>query len=108
MQGFLLSLEELSFELKYSTVQERTPLKYFDGNYSRKVASLPDGTENIYWTRTPSLGETFTITFIGPKAVRSASADLSLGVRPAFCVERSTPVVQSTDVVEGEAVFIIE
>ena len=105
---FLLSLEELSFKLKYIIVQEGTPLKYFEDDYTRRLAFLPDGKEFPYWTRTPELWENYTVVAIGDNEVRSEPAHISYGIRPAFCVEKSTPLVQSTDVVEGETVFIIE
>ena len=105
---FLLSLEELVFNrAKTVTVKEGTPLKYFEGDYSKKVANMPDGSKGPYWTRTPSLWETYDVITIGYEAIGSGSADRSLGVRPAFCVEKSTPVVQSSGIVEGETVFVI-
>ena len=106
---FLLSLEEMAFNgLQHITVQEGTPLKYFEDDYTRRLAFLSDGRDFPYWTRTPELWENYKVVAIGIKKVGSASAHISNGVRPAFCVKRSTPVVQSTDVVEGETVFVIE
>jgi len=105
---FLLSLEELGIENKYTAVQEGNTLKYFKGDYDRKVTDLPDGSKCAYWTRTPELWETCFVFTIGNNALGAAAADVDSGVRPAFCVKKNTPIRKRTDVVEGQTVYTIE
>ena len=89
------------------SVKEGKPLKYFEDDYKRRVAYLADGTESTYWTRTPQLWETFVVYSIGNK-IGGGSADVSNGVRPAFCINKTTPLVESADVIDGEVVFIVD
>lgn len=108
---FLLSSVELGVEGLdgYTTTTEGAPLEYFqDKEFSVKAAYMEDGTGCPYWTRTPELWETCTVVMIGTEVVGSSTADISSGVRPAFCMEPDTIVQKSTNVIEGDSVYIVE
>lgn len=108
---FLLSSVELGVEGLdgYTTTKEGTPLKYFkDKDFNVKMACFQDGVACPYWTRTPELWETCTVVMIGNEVVGSSTADISGGVRPAFCISKQTAVKESSDIIEGEIVYIIE
>ena len=107
---FLLSSVELGLKgLESITTKEGKVLKYFKNkDFSVKTAYLPEGDVYPYWTRTPELWESCTVVVIGTKMLGSYTADISCGVRPAFCMERNTVVKESADIIEGETVYVIE
>ncbi|MDE7269068.1 MAG: hypothetical protein K2N81_01175, partial [Acetatifactor sp.] len=108
---FLLSAVELGvkFGVGYTMAEEGRPLKYFKNKeYSVKTAYKADGKAWPYWTRTPEIWETCTVTVIGIDAIGSAPADSHLGVRPAFCLGKDTVVQKSDGVIEGKSVYILE
>ncbi|MDR3121277.1 MAG: DUF6273 domain-containing protein [Clostridiales bacterium] len=105
---FLLSLVELNAAKTDASVSEGKVLKYFADDYNRRRATLPNGDECAYWTRTPETWETYTIFTIGKNGVGSGSADINSGVRPAFCLKETTSIVQRTDIVEGQTVYAIK
>ena len=109
---FLLSAVELgiTFSIDYNITREGTPLKYFENTrQSVKKAYAADGTAWPYWTRTPWIWETCTVTVIGATGeLGTATADRLLGVCPAFCLEKDTAVQKSDSVIEGKSVYILE
>jgi hypothetical protein len=105
---FLLSLVELNGAKSNASVPEGKTLKFFADDYNRRRATLANGDESAYWTRTPETWETYTVFTIGKNGVGSGSADIDSGVRPAFCLEKSTEIVQRTDVVGGQTVWIVK
>ena len=107
---FLLSSVELGIEGLdgYTTTKEGTPLEYFKNqDYNVKMACFEDGVVCPYWTRTPELWETCTVVMIGKDVVGSCTADISAGVRPAFCVSGKTVISESCNIIEGERVYVI-
>lgn len=108
---FLLSSIELGVEGidGYVTTAEGTPLKYFKKkDISAKRACLPDGTKHPYWTRTPNLWESSIVVTIGVESYGDGTADVDSGVRPAFCMDKETILKESSHVMEGTTVYIIE
>lgn len=105
---FLLSLKELNGSESNASVSEGNTLKYFEDDYTRRVANLPDGEESAYWTRTPETWETYTVYTMGNNGTGSGSADVDSGVRPAFCMKKATAIIQRKDIVKGQIVYIIE
>jgi hypothetical protein len=106
-QVFLLSLAELNGAKSAASVSEGKTLKYFADDYTRRSASLPNGDECAYWTRTPETWETYTVFTISKNGTGSGSADINSGVRPAFCLKETTEIVQRTDIVDGQTVYAI-
>ena len=108
---FLLSAVELGIEGVdgLTTAKEGMPLDYFyEAEYVTKVAAMEQGTSCPYWTRTPQLWEKCTVVMVGVEAVGSSTADICAGVRPVFCLSGQTKVKESSEVIEGECVYIIE
>ncbi len=105
---FLLSLKELNGPESRASVSEGNTLKYFEDDYSRRVANLPNGEKCAYWTRTPETWDTYNVFTIGNNAIGSGGADIDSGIRPAFCMEKTTALIQSTDIVSGQTVYVIE
>jgi hypothetical protein len=105
---FLLSLVELNGANSYASVAEGKVLKYFKDDYKRRRAAYSGGDEGVYWTRTPETWETYTVFTIGKDGAGSAGADIDSGVRPAFCLEKSTEVVQRTDIIDRQTVYAIK
>ena len=107
---FLLSSTELGvLGMESVTAKEGLPLSYFDGKmYDRKVAGFADGRKIPYWMRTPDLWETCLVLTIGVTAIGVGSAEVYGGIRPAFCMGKQTAVRLSSDIVQGETVYVIE
>ena len=104
---FLLSLREVGGESRAS-VNEGEPLKYFSSDDGRRPALLPDGERSAYWTRTPETWETYTVFTVGWGGIGSGSADIDSGVRPAFCLDPLTPVIQREGIVDGQSVYVLD
>lgn len=110
-KAFLLSSVEMGVEGLdgYTTTTEGEALDYFSNKeMAVKRAYDPEGNARPYWTRTPELWESCTVMVIGIKVVGNSTADLSLGVRPAFCMQPDTSVRRSDQVIEGERVYIVD
>ena len=69
---------------------------------------MADGEAVAYWTRTPWLAARCLVTAVGVDSLCSPPADLYIGVRPAFCMERDTKVRESDGIVPGETVYVLE
>ena len=105
---FLLSLRELGVQDTTISVPEGERLRFFRGIHDVRVASLSDGQENPYWTRTPNTWGSSNVFTIGVNTIGSGTADVYSGVRPAFCLDRSTPIKTRTDIIIGETVFVLD
>lgn len=105
---FLLSLIELNGAESSVSVPEGDTLKYFDDDYERRVAYMPNGMKSPYWTRTPQTWETYDVFTIGTKGTGMGTADIDSGVRPAFCLNGSTLIKQRSDIISGQTVYVIE
>lgn len=108
---FLLSAVEMGIDsgIGYVMTKEGRPLRYFKNkDLSEKKATKADGEAWPYWTRTPHIWETCTVTVIGIDIFGDAPADSRLGVRPAFCMGKDTAVEVNDDIIEGESVCILE
>lgn len=108
---FLLSSVEMGVKGLdgYTTTTEGEALDYFTNKeMAVKKAYDSEGNALPYWTRTPELWESCTVVVIGTEVVGNTTADLSCGVRPAFCMQPDTEVHRSDKVIEGESVYIVE
>ena len=104
---FLLSLRELGVPDSRINVPEGRALRFFRGFHIGRVATFACGTASPYWTRTPTVWETYTPTIIATSGVGGAVADRNFGIRPAFSLARSTPITTRTDIISGETVFVL-
>lgn len=108
---FVLSSVEIGVEGLdgYTTASEGEPLDYFTNKEMvEKRACDSEGNACPYWTRTPELWESCTVVVIGVDVVGNTTADLSCGVRPAFCMLPDTEVHRSDKVIKGMSVYIVE
>ncbi|WP_314065676.1 DUF6273 domain-containing protein [uncultured Vagococcus sp.] len=105
---FLLSLTELTGKNDGSSGPEGKYLTYFKDDYTRRFASFSNGEACPYWTRQPEIWDTYNVFTMGTRSVSAGAADVESGVRPAFCLPPSTPVVISDEAVEGKSVYIIK
>ena len=104
---FLLSLKELNGKKPSITVDEGITLKYFVDDFNRRVADFSNGKKSPNWTRTPSTWGTYNVITIGSVGIGSGMPDSLIGVRPAFCLESSTPISQRTDIISGQTVYVL-
>ncbi len=106
---FLLSSVELGMDGLSIATKEGNALKYFkDKEFKQRTAYFSNGLQWSYWTRSPDITENFTVLAIGVDKLFVATADQEHGVRPAFCMSKETPIQKSSDVIEGEEVYVIE
>jgi len=105
---FLLSHRELGVPNSSVAVPEGERLRFFRNYHARRVANHADGRANPYWTRTPNTWGTSNVFAIGVDMVGSGAADGLIGVRPAFAICRSTAITTSTDIISGQAVFVLD
>ena len=105
---FLLSIREMGVPDPRITVPEGYNLRYFRNDFTRRIASLSDGREIPYWTRTPSTMETYLVFIIGINVVSFDVAGINSGVRPAFALARSTAITTSTNSTTGESIFVLD
>lgn len=108
---FLLSCSEIGLNSKYLIPNEGSTLKYFDKKGRRIV--YKNGEPWAWWLRTPYIGAgSYTMVWI---IYQNEMADANsingffpeCGVRPAFCLNGDTNIVESLDILDGEKVFII-
>ncbi len=108
---FLLSSIELGVEGLDGnvTTKEGNQLEYFkNSEFSHKKAYMQDGTEHPYWTRTPELWESYLALMVGTNGVGESTVDIYSGVRPAFCMSKEVLITKSSDIIDGEVVYVIE
>jgi hypothetical protein len=105
---FLLSAKELDAPHSRASVTEGKPLKFFTDDSNRRAAWFSDGEACPYWTRTPETWETYTVFTIGKTGIGSASVDVESGVRPAFCIDPSTLLLQVIDENSGQMVYALD
>jgi hypothetical protein len=104
---FLLSVKELNKKKKKTRpYPNENVLRYFKDDYRRTIGTTTDGSIPNQWTRTSSSWETCSVTVIGEGLRGPSLASAWHGVRPAFCLPPSTPIVQR--MVRGEEVFVLD
>jgi len=104
---FLLSLKEFNNAEFSITADEGKALKFFTDDFNRRVADFSDGKKSPNWTRTPSIWGTYNVITIGSVGTGSGMPDSLIGVRPAFCLDSSTPISQRTDIISDQAVYVL-
>ncbi|MCL2373579.1 MAG: DUF6273 domain-containing protein [Defluviitaleaceae bacterium] len=105
---FLLSLRELDGPRLNVSVPEGRALRFFRNDFTRRTASFSNGMSSPYWTRTPETWNTSVVFTMGVQGIGAGVADLYTGVRPAFAMCRSTTITTSTDIINGENVFVLD
>ena len=105
---FLLSLRELGHRDSTIAVPLGEALRYFRGYHIGRVATLSNGMATPYWTRTSNNWETYLVFAVSINFVDSDTADILIGVRPAFCLDRTTSITTHTCITSGEVIFILD
>ena len=104
---FLLSMTELGYNDSYGATHEGTPLEYFQ-NVENRIATL-NGRPTSWWTRSAETYHNTAVYGVGPDgALGNGNASDENGIRPAFCVPKESVVTLSTDIVQGESVFVLD
>jgi len=104
---FLLSVRELGVPDSSINVPEGQVLRYFRGDFTKRVATLSDGRPIPYWTRSPSTWETCLVFTVGVDSGGIGTADVYSGVRPAFALSRTTPITTHTNSITDETFFVL-
>ena len=105
---FLLSYIETALGPGKGYIQEGKALKYFKDYQARAVTTKADGTPSNWMLRTGTLGLAESNNVIGFElSVGIMPSRAPVGVRPAFCLNQKTKVVKSSEVIEGETVYVL-
>ncbi len=107
---FLLSQEELDARDKnfVTTVSEGKKLKYFIDDYNHRYASFSNGEKCPHWTRTPENWGTNSVIAMGVDELGTGTPDGPNGVRPAFCIPNDIPIIQRSDIIFGQTVYVLD
>lgn len=105
---FLLSYGELGLS-EYAVVAiEGQKLKFFN-NANSRIAYSESGEAHGWWLRTSYNMYDTTAVFVGDDAtISEASVDYVMGIRPAFCIKRTTEIMERDDIVTGQTVYVLK
>ncbi len=105
---FLLSYEELGLSEYAVVASEGKKINYFN-NANSRIAYSEKGEAHGWWLRTSYNMYDTTAVFIGhDSTVSEAGVDYVIGVRPAFCIERTAKIVERDDIIAGQTVYVLE
>ncbi len=106
-KAFLLSYAEVNYSEHSMAPNEGTTLSYFTDDQSR--VAYRNGEPCSWWLRTPYTGYDSVTWSVGGNGVKTElSSATENGVRPALCLSGDVNIKESTEVVNGETVFVIE
>lgn len=106
-KAFLLSYTEMNYSEHSMAVTEGKALRYFSDDKSRIAywGNKPSG----WWLRTPYTGyDSVTWAVDGSGMKTELSSSYENGIRPAICLPKTIAVMESTEVIAGKSVYIIE
>lgn len=104
---FLLSSTEVGIK-SGMTNKEGKPLEYFSDVDNLAAIDEIDENPYIYWLRTPYLVDDikmWTISYDG--SYGRCPVALKQRLRPAFCLNSSTPIMESREIIENSTVFVL-
>lgn len=106
-KAFLLSYSEVSYDEHSMAAEEGVSLSYFSDDQSR--IAYKDGKPCSWWLRTPYTNYDSVTWSVGGDGMKTElSSATENGIRPAFCLSGNVDIKESTDVIDGETVFVIE
>lgn len=106
-KAFLLSYDEVNYSEHSMAPNEGATLSYFTNDQSR--VAYRDGEPCSWWLRTPYTGYDSVTWSVGGDGVKTElSSTTENGIRPAFCLSGNVNIKESTEVINGETVFVIE
>ena len=108
-KAFLLSFAEISEIAKNREVFDGEILKYFNENREKLVAESSGGKPVVWMLRSPSLVyPTTSIAVATDGGIGLGGVVEGLrGVRPAFCLDRNTKIIEDSTIGKGEEVYIL-
>ncbi|HOQ01812.1 MAG TPA: DUF6273 domain-containing protein [Acetivibrio clariflavus] len=115
---FLISCAEIGLEGWARVGKEGETLEYFKDK-KRYLAYAREGEkERVWYLRTPYFGNSYRgiwVVGMGGSLLGTGIADFGqpdgkakYSVRPAFCVSNSLSIEESTEVIEGETVYVLK
>ena len=108
---FLLSATEVRNEFGSLHPREGSELMYF--KHGSMVAYHENGISESWFLRTATSSQDdafISVSYdgtVGMGGIKSVAGLARLGIRPAFRISSSIPVILSSDIVEGQEVYII-
>ena len=106
-KAFLLSFSEVNYDEHSMAAEEGVSLSYFSDDQSR--IAYKDGKPCSWWLRTPYTNYDSVTWSVGADGMKTElSSATENGIRPAFCLSGDVDIKESTDVIDGETVFVIE
>ncbi|MDR1688278.1 MAG: DUF6273 domain-containing protein [Clostridiales bacterium] len=110
---FLLAFSEVAHRKSRTDIAEGKPLAYF-AEVELRIAYHENGDVAGWWLRTPNVGSTTAINGVNTKgivafvALETIAGMTEGGIRPAFCVDNTIPVIQSENIVDEQTVYILD
>lgn len=105
-KSFLLSFTEINCSGPNSAPEGKN-LKFFK-NPDNRIANC-NGAKTTWWLRTPNTYYVSCTYSVGcDKDIGIGNSSDANGVRPAFCVDGSTKIVKSSNVVPGEECWTLD
>ncbi len=106
-KAFLLSYSEVSYDEHSMAAEEGVSLSYFSDDQSR--IAYKDGKPCSWWLRTPYTNYDSVTWSVGADGMKTElSSATENGIRPAFCLSGDVNIKESTEIIDGETVFVIE
>lgn len=104
---FLLSHTELNLQDSSVAPEEGRPLKYFDSPSSR-IARFETQEASGWWLRTSYTWYKSTAWSVGYDAtVGGGGVSYKNGVRPAFCMDKKTPINERKDIITDKTIYVM-
>jgi hypothetical protein len=104
---FLLSATELNIRGSMKATEGK-PLAYYKKR-DDLTAQLKIGANDAYWLRTAYLWDDIQAWVIDAAGkIGGASVSYTFSLRPAFCLEGNTAVVETDEIVEGRKVYVLK
>ncbi len=104
---FLLSAKEINARSRMAN-PEGSVISYFEttGSY---IATNKDGKKRNYWLRSTYQVDDVHAWVVDYEGGRGpAAVSIILGVRPAFCIDKNTPIKKSSTQIEGKTVYFLD
>lgn len=104
---FLLSYSEVNYSEHSMAADEGNKLSYFNDDESR--IAYREGEPCSWWLRTPYTNYDSVTWSVGGDGMKTElSSTTENGIRPAFCLSGDISIIESTGIIDGETVFVIE
>lgn len=105
---FSLSYTELGMKEEPLEAIEGKKIPVFNDANSR-IAYNSNGTAGSWWTRTAhNWGGDLAVGIAPDGGIGHGSTSSTNGVRPAFCLQSNTSIVEREDVIDDKTVYILE